>query len=184
VYSLSTVNLKNMKKNKMGRPPLPKGKAKKVVFAVKLSSEDSKALEASAKESGQTKSELIRERLLGRPQRPLHYYENFPVVCANAQELYGGNPDKIAVFQVEYRGKLHVLSGRFMVHEQPGKVFLVVRSYGSSEVPAMDYCLDQEHVDSIAPLPELAPKAAYIIQEPFLSHRRKQISAVPPDSGG
>jgi hypothetical protein len=50
-------------KNKMGRPPMPKGTAKKIVVAAKLSSEDVKAIEGSIKQTGQKKSEWIRGAL-------------------------------------------------------------------------------------------------------------------------
>jgi hypothetical protein len=65
---MSTVKIKNMKKN-MGRPKLPKGKAKTLPFVIKLSGEDSRTIEASIKESGQTKADWARGKLLWGLQR-------------------------------------------------------------------------------------------------------------------
>jgi hypothetical protein len=176
---------------KIGRPKVAKNEAKNILVGAMVSPPEAKEIETKVAQSQQSKSEWVRSKLLGpmenapSPSGPSgrHNYQNFPVVCPNARQLYGGSPAKIAVFQVEHRGKLHVLSGTFLVHEKGGKVFIVLRSYGSAEVPGMDYYLDQAHVESIAPLPEPASKAAYIIREPFLSRHHAESSKRRPSGG-
>jgi hypothetical protein len=54
---------------KTGRPPLPKGTAKKEVFTVKLTGEDLKTIAQDIKDSGRGKPEWARERLLWGLQR-------------------------------------------------------------------------------------------------------------------
>jgi hypothetical protein len=48
---------------KVGRPPLPKGEAKGKIVPIRFKAEDLKAVEAAAKERGQTVSEWIRSVL-------------------------------------------------------------------------------------------------------------------------
>jgi hypothetical protein len=51
-------------KSKMGRPPLPKGKAKGVLFAVRLAPNDARRVEGAIKRSGLTKPDWARGALL------------------------------------------------------------------------------------------------------------------------
>jgi hypothetical protein len=49
-----------MEKNKGGRPPMPKGTAKKKVLSVKLSDDDLKSLEKLLRSTGETKADFVR----------------------------------------------------------------------------------------------------------------------------
>ena len=51
------------KKAKVGRPKMPKGQAKGRIVPVRFNSEAIKAVEAAAKEKGQTVSDWIRNTL-------------------------------------------------------------------------------------------------------------------------
>jgi len=166
-------------KNKMGRPPMPKGTATKVVFAVKLSRTDSKAIEARIKESGQTKSEWMREALLTNWRR-------FPVNCPEALTKYEG---KKVMFRIEHRGDLKGFLGEFLVrrlYPDPATyVSVVCRGLRLPGDPAntlgYSFHLSQAHVDSIIPVSD--PDAAFEIQLPFLArHYRPDISPRPPAS--
>jgi len=53
----------NQKPKKVGRPKLPKGKAKGRIVPVRFNAEDLKAIESAAKASKQTLSEWIRRTL-------------------------------------------------------------------------------------------------------------------------
>jgi uncharacterized protein (DUF1778 family) len=51
------------KKAKMGRPKLPKGEAMGRVIQVRLTAQDTKAIETAAKASDQTVSEWVRNTI-------------------------------------------------------------------------------------------------------------------------
>ncbi len=51
------------KTKKIGRPKLPKGKAK-AVFSLRLSSEDQRQIDSAAKRSGKPVTQWAREKLL------------------------------------------------------------------------------------------------------------------------
>ena len=68
----------------MGRPKLPINKAKTLPFLVKLSGEDAKAIETSIKESGQTKADWARGKLLWGLRR-----ENVWSTKWKAKDLHG-----------------------------------------------------------------------------------------------
>jgi predicted HicB family RNase H-like nuclease len=55
--------VKQPKTRKPGRPKLPKGQAKGKIVPVRFAPEDIRAVEAAAKQSGQTVSEWIRSTL-------------------------------------------------------------------------------------------------------------------------
>jgi hypothetical protein len=52
-------------KNKTGRPRLSNESPKDILVGVRVSKEEEQKIELDAKNAGQTKSELLRERLLG-----------------------------------------------------------------------------------------------------------------------
>jgi uncharacterized protein (DUF1778 family) len=54
------------KKPKVGRPPLPKGEARDVVFTLRLSESERDAIAAAAKEAGKPPTQWARELLLER----------------------------------------------------------------------------------------------------------------------
>jgi uncharacterized protein (DUF1778 family) len=56
--------LKQPKKPKAGRPPLPKGSTKGEMLRIRVTSDELHMIEAAAKASGQTKSKFIRGKLL------------------------------------------------------------------------------------------------------------------------
>jgi hypothetical protein len=51
-------------KKKMGRPPLPKGTAKGVLFAVKIAANEADKIQSAIKRSGLKKPEWARNALL------------------------------------------------------------------------------------------------------------------------
>jgi len=53
-----------MKTPKMGRPKLPKAKVRVILMQARVSPEESRAIEAAIKRSGDSKSEWIRKALL------------------------------------------------------------------------------------------------------------------------
>jgi len=55
--------LSQPKKPRPGRPPLPKGDAKAVMLRVRITPDELKVIEATAKEHNQTVSEWIRSTL-------------------------------------------------------------------------------------------------------------------------
>jgi uncharacterized protein (DUF1778 family) len=55
--------LVQQKKNKVGRPKLPKGEAKGRIVPVRFRADDLKAIEAAAKASKQTVSEWVRSTI-------------------------------------------------------------------------------------------------------------------------
>ena len=52
------------KPSKPGRPPLPKGSAKGEMLCIRVTSNELRMIESAAKDSGQTRSEFIRGKLL------------------------------------------------------------------------------------------------------------------------
>jgi len=55
---------------KMGRPPLPKGKARSVQVGVRFTPEDDKAIEKALTKSGQTKADLVRDAAVAEARKP------------------------------------------------------------------------------------------------------------------
>lgn len=51
------------KKNRVGRPKLPKGEAKGRIVPIRFTADDLKAIEAAAKASDQTVSEWVRSKI-------------------------------------------------------------------------------------------------------------------------
>ncbi|HVU44493.1 MAG TPA: ribbon-helix-helix protein, CopG family, partial [Terracidiphilus sp.] len=64
----SSEALKTPKKPKAGRPKLPKGSARGEMLRIRVTAEELKTIEANARASGKTRSEFIREKLLGVPE--------------------------------------------------------------------------------------------------------------------
>jgi hypothetical protein len=64
----STEALKQPKKPRAGRPPLPKGSAKGEMLRIRATSEELRAMELAARAAGQTRSEFIRGKLLAPVQ--------------------------------------------------------------------------------------------------------------------
>ena len=52
------------KPRKAGRPPLPKGSAKREMLRIRVTVEELRTIEAAAKASRQTRSEFIRGKVL------------------------------------------------------------------------------------------------------------------------
>jgi uncharacterized protein (DUF1778 family) len=57
--------LSRAKKPRIGRPPLPKGEAKRDVLIVRLAADEKQAIEAAAERAGIRVSEWVRSTLLG-----------------------------------------------------------------------------------------------------------------------
>jgi hypothetical protein len=58
-----------VKKPRRGRPPLPKGTAKKSLLSVRLTREERRAIDQAADEAGKPASEWARELLLASVRR-------------------------------------------------------------------------------------------------------------------
>ena len=56
--------------NKMGRPPLPKGQSKDVQLGVRFNPKDNNQIEKAVKESGQTKTEWVRNAAIAESKAP------------------------------------------------------------------------------------------------------------------
>jgi hypothetical protein len=54
----------NYMKNKMGRPPMPKGQAKGVLIGARFAPHEAKQVESAAKRAKAVKSEWIRTTLI------------------------------------------------------------------------------------------------------------------------
>src|SRR5581483_2046018 len=55
---------------RIGRPPLPKGKSKAVLFALKLSGEEAEHINKAVEESGLSKPDWAREAFLSKARPP------------------------------------------------------------------------------------------------------------------
>jgi hypothetical protein len=60
--------LTQSKKTKMGRPPMPKGTAKGVLFAVRLAANEAEKIQSAIRKSGLEKPEWARNALISAAQ--------------------------------------------------------------------------------------------------------------------
>lgn len=58
--------MKQQKKPRAGRPPLPKGNTKAEYLRVRVTTDELRAIEMEAKANGQTMSEFVRGKLLAK----------------------------------------------------------------------------------------------------------------------
>lgn len=161
-------------KNKMGRPIAgiePAG----IVFAARFTEEEAEALNNAIKQSGQSKSDWIRNGLLlhAITNKPPSY-KRFPVNCANPFQYRG----KSALIGVQVGERLVGYKGDFIVRQGapagPFYVSLACRGLLFRDDPpntgGRTFHLSQAHVDSIIPLS--SAEADFEVQRPFLSRNR------------
>lgn len=102
-------------------------------------------------------------------------YKKFPVERSAVDKQYNGNT---AIFSLDHRGKHRILHGEFIIHKDNANAFVVIRFRGKEELEPMDFYLDQRHVNSIEPLPDVGSKRIFLVSLPLLDQRRTRISAI------
>jgi len=138
----------------MGRPRLD-ASAKDVLIGARFGPEEAKQVERTAKTEKQTKSELVRQRLL--------HGNRIPVKCPHAQESYDQKP---AVFYFMDGEERIALKGKFRVWLEPTCIAIVVSGMKNRVAFDQFFHLSQTAVDSIRPYPE--DPEVWEIQEPTL----------------
>lgn len=153
------------KKKKMGRPRIPKNKAKGTLIGARFSPPEVKQITASVKRSKMNKSAWIRTVLLSPS-------EQMPSInCPNAFERYDG---KSVVFQIEMEEEMVLHSGAFRVLREHGKIYVCIHApklrypFDPPNTFGHSLFLSQVHVDSIAPANDPQKEIDFAVKVPFL----------------
>jgi hypothetical protein len=132
---------------KAGRPPMPKGKSKGVLFAFKISGEEARDINKAVKESGLSRPDWAREALLSRVRPPWIISRHW-----SAKDLQGRTVD----FEFKTADGVYFVKGlgSFWVFRHEDNVQLAIEIHGGPQEKMHRIFLTQEMADAISRHPD------------------------------